>query len=243
MVTVCKKHFDILNSTNSYVLEHFEELGMGDVVITDIQNNGRGRFDRVWEGNSSDNIYMTLVIKPQQIENFPFVNLTQYLSVVMNSVFNEDYFILSNIKWPNDILFEGKKFVGILSEAVTQNGKIIGAALGVGINVNTGKEFYKNLPNATSMQIITGRNFDKEQLIDCILNKFFDNFENFSKKGFEAISNKYKRMCKFHSKTVKIGGSFMDGEYEFAGLNDDGTFSVFNKQGEKIKVVSGDILC
>ena len=243
MGKLCKKYFNTLNSTNSYVLENFDKLELGDVVITDIQTNGRGRFDRVWESNSSDNIYMTFVIKPEDTENFPYVNLTQYLSIVLNTIFNEKYEIMSDIKWPNDILCDGKKFVGILSEAKTINDKIAGVALGVGINVNTEQDFYNNLPNATSMKILTGKKIDKEKLTDTILEKFFDGFENYSEKGFDAIKEVYKKMCKFHSETVKIGGSFMDGEYKFAGLNDDGTFSVFNQNGEKIKVVSGDILC
>lgn len=243
MITQCKKHFNQLESTNSYVLKHFEELSMGDVVIADVQTNGRGRFDRVWESNSADNIYMTFVIKPINYENFPYMNLTQYLSIVLNTIFNVEYGINSDIKWPNDILFDGKKFVGILSEAKVINDKIKGAALGVGINVNTDKGFYKNLPNATSMKIITGKTVDKDKLSDIILKNFYENFENFSERGFSAIAEDYKQMCKFHSEKVKIGGSFMDGEYKFAGLNDDGTFSVFNENNEKIKVLSGDILC
>ncbi|MBQ2645353.1 biotin--[bacterium] len=243
MVICNKKYFTKLNSTNSYVLEHFNELNMGDVIITNIQTKGRGRFDRVWESCSSDNIYMTFVFKSKNINDFPYMNLTQYLSVVLNKIFNEKYGIKSDIKWPNDILYNGMKFVGILSEAINENGKILGVALGVGINVNTEQDFYNNLPKATSMKIISGKSFDKEKLIDEISENFYEGLENFVIKGFEYIADDYKKMCKFHSKTVKLGGSFMDGEYDFAGLNDDGTFSVFNKQGEKIKVVSGDILC
>lgn len=243
MITQCKKHFNSLKSTNTYVLEHFDELSMGDVVITEVQTCGRGRFDRIWEGNSSGNIYMTFVIKPKDSDSFPYLNLTQYLSIVLNTIFNEKYDIKSNIKWPNDILYESKKFVGILSEAKIEQGKIAGVALGVGINVNTDKDFYKNLPKATSMKLITGRTFDKEEIIDAVTEEFFNGFDNYAQNGFDSIWEDYKRMCKFHSKTVKIGGSFMDGEYEFAGLNEDGTFSVLNEQGKKIKVVSGDILC
>ncbi|MCR5261001.1 MAG: biotin--[acetyl-CoA-carboxylase] ligase [Candidatus Gastranaerophilales bacterium] len=243
MVNHKKINFKELNSTNAYVLENFDKLNMGDVVIADVQTNGRGRFDRVWESNSSDNLYMTFVIKPENSEKFPYVNLTQYLSIILNTIFNDKYGIKSDIKWPNDILYGGKKFVGILSEAKADNGKIQGVALGVGINVNTEKDFYKNLPKATSLKIITGRMTDKNELVDEITKEFFAGFENYAEKGFEAIKETYKNMCRFHSETVKIGGSFMDGEYKFAGLNDDGTFSVFDDNGEKIKVVSGDILC
>jgi len=243
MVNHKKIHFEKLNSTNAYVLENFEELNMGDVVIADIQTNGRGRFDRVWESNSSDNLYMTFVIKPENSENFPYVNLTQYLSIVLNTIFNGKYGIKSDIKWPNDILCGGKKFVGILSEAKAKNDRIAGVALGVGINVNTEKKFFENLPNAASMKMLTGMKIDKNELADTVISEFFAGLENYAEKGFEAIREDYIKMCKFHSEKVKIGGSFMDGEYKFAGLNGDGTFSVFNENGQKIKVISGDILC
>ena len=242
MNTRDKKYFSELKSTNSYALEHFKELSMGDVIIADKQTNGRGRFDRVWKSESSDNIYMTFIIKPDK-KDFPYMNLTQYLSVIMNKIFNEKYGVKSDIKWPNDILCDGKKFVGILSEAKSENGKIDGVALGVGINVNTDKNYFDELPKATSLNILLNKNIDKKELIDDITKDFYANLENFEEQGFSAISEDYKKMCKFHSKTVKLGGSFMDGEYEFAGLNDDGTFSVLNEKGEKIKVVSGDILC
>ena len=243
MNTCGKKYFSELNSTNSYALEQFSELGMGDVIVADRQTQGRGRFDRVWKSDSADNIYMTFVVKPDNKDNFPYMNLTQYLSVVINKIFNEKYGIKSDIKWPNDILYNGKKFVGILSEAKTENGKIDGVALGVGINVNTDINYYDELPNATSLSIIAGRNFEKKELADEIADEFYKGLDEYSEKGFSTISEDYKRMCKFHSQTVKLGGSFMDGEYEFAGLNDDGTFSVLDEKGEKIKVVSGDILC
>lgn len=243
MSTYSIKHFTQLNSTNAYALEHFDELGMGDVVMTDIQTNGRGRFDRVWEGNSSDNIYMSLIIKPQNTLDFPYINLTQYLSVVLNRVFNDKYGIQSDIKWPNDILYDGKKFVGILSEVKTEKNDISGVVLGVGINVNAEREFFKNLPAATSMRLILNRLVDKNELTNIILEEFFSNFDNFQQNGFNGISEDYRKMCKFHSEKVKIGGSCMDGEYRFAGLNEDGTFSVFDENGTKIKVVSGDILC
>lgn len=136
MITPCIKYYNELNSTNSYALEHFEELNMGDIIVAEIQTHGRGRFDRVWEGSSPENIYMTFVIKPVTVKDFPFINLTQYLSVIINKIFNKDYNIKSNIKWPNDILFNGKKLLGILAESKMIDNQLKGVVLGVGINVN-----------------------------------------------------------------------------------------------------------
>ena len=242
MNTPCLKHYKELNSTNSYVLDNFDNLKTGDVVVTDVQTSGRGRFDRVWEGSSSENIYMTFVIKPENTDSFPFVNLTQYLSVILNRVLNRDFGVKSNIKWPNDLLFEGKKISGILAEVKTSLGKMQGVALGVGINVNCDMSKFKELPNATSISSILGHSVNKEHLSNLVVEEFFKDFEEFSKQGFVFISDEYKKMCKFND-TVKISASSNNGEFKFDALNDDGTLSVLDDNNKKITIVNGDILC
>lgn len=242
MNTPCLKHYKELNSTNSYVLDNFDNLKTGDVVVTDVQTSGRGRFDRVWEGSSSENIYMTFVIKPENTDSFPFVNLTQYLSVILNRVLSRDFGVKSNIKWPNDLLFEGKKISGILAEVKTSLGKMQGVALGVGINVNCDMSKFKELPNATSISSILGNSVNKEDLLNLVVKEFFKDFEEFSKQGFVFISDEYKKMCKFND-TVKISASSNNGEFKFDALNDDGTLSVLDENNKKITIVNGDILC
>lgn len=242
MNTPCLKHYKELNSTNSYVLDNFDNLKTGDVVVTDVQTSGRGRFDRVWEGSSSENIYMTFVIKPENTDSFPFVNLTQYLSVILNRVLNRDFGVKSNIKWPNDLLFEGKKISGILAEVKTSLCKMQGVALGVGINVNCDMSKFKELPNATSISSILGHSVNKEDLLNLVVEEFFKDFEEFSKQGFVFISDEYKKMCKFND-TVKISASSNNGKFKFDALNDDGTLSVLDDNNKKITIVNGDILC
>ena len=204
MITPCVKYYNELNSTNSYALEHFEELNMGDIIVAQTQTHGRGRFDRVWEGTSPDNLYISFVIKPDSIKDFPYANLTQYLSVVTNRVFNRDYGIRSNIKWPNDILFEGKKISGILAEAKMYEGRISGVVLGIGINVNFDVSVLENLPNAISISTILGKKTDKSLLLNRISEEFFKNFEAFNQNGFSEIFEEYTGMCKSPNKKIKI---------------------------------------
>ena len=233
-------HFDKLESTNSYALEHFEELSDGDVITTDIQLNGRGRFDRKWIGFYSDDIYMSVVLKPQR-NDFPYPNLTQYLSVVTNRVLNRDYNIKSNIKWPNDILFEGKKLAGILSEGKIIKNKLAGVVLGIGINVN--RENFDDLPFAASLKTITGKNTDKQSLINKILEEFSKGYDKFASEGFLSIIEEYKTMCKFNDGKIKLSASFNDGDYFFECINPDGTISVTDKNNKTHKIISGDIQC
>jgi BirA family biotin operon repressor/biotin-[acetyl-CoA-carboxylase] ligase len=241
MIHACLKRFKELNSTNSYVLENFEKLNTGDVVITDVQTAGRGRFDRVWEGSSTQNIYMTFVIKVNENEQFPVVNVTQYLCVVLNRVLNRDYNISSTIKWPNDILYNGKKISGILAEGKILHDKFVGIALGVGINVNCDMSVFQEIPNAISIQTILGSQIDKEKFLKILTDEFFKGFEDFSKQGFAYIAEEYKQMCKFN-KIIKISASANEGNYEFVRVNDDGTITVLDDTKKELKIVNGDIL-
>lgn len=239
-------HFNSLNSTNTYSLEHFSELKDRDVVVTDVQTSGRGRFDRVWQGTSSENLYMTFVIKPETVDNYPFMNLTQYLSVVINRILNKKYAIMSNIKWPNDILFNGKKISGILAETKIENNMLKGVVLGVGINLNTSPA--EIIPNAISLKEISGKTIDKDEFMTDVLSEFYNNYDEFVENGFNYIYDEYSKMCCFNEE-LKIGNSYREGEfsvYKFRKLNKDGTLTVseIGKEDNKdIKIVSGDILC
>ena len=233
-------NFDELNSTNAYGLEHFEELSHGDVITADIQTRGRGRFDRVWSGDFSGDIYMSVIIK-SDVPSFPFQNLTQYLSVVTNRVLNRDYGLNTCIKWPNDILFDGKKLSGILSEGKIVNGRLAGVVLGIGINVN--RENFKDLPFAISLKNITGKVIDRDILREKILNEFASGYAEFATKGFLSIMEEYKMMCRFNNGKLKLSASFNDGEYVFEGINSDGTISVRDEKNEVHKIIIGDIQC
>lgn len=237
------KYFKELNSTNTYALEHFNDLKNYTIITADVQTSGRGRFNRVWEGKSSENIYMTIVLKPKDNQNYPYMNLTQYLSVVVNRVFNRDLKINSKIKWPNDILYKGKKISGILSEAKADKGQIQGVVLGIGINVNAEKDFYKDLPQAITLKEITGSQTDKNKLFKMITNEFFKNIEEFETNGFHCIMEEYRAMCQILNGKIKITASTNNGEFDFVSINDDGTLTVKNQENELMKIVSGDILC
>ncbi len=237
------KHYNKLISTNLEALENFEEFEDGNVIVADVQTHGRGRFDRVWESSSVENIYMSFVIKPENTINFPFMNLTQYLSVVVNRVFNRDYGIKSNLKWPNDILFENKKLCGILAESKMGNNNLVGVALGIGINVNADMKVFENLPQATAICDILGEQVDKNLLTEKIVAEFYKGYNCFVQKGFSSIIDEYRQMCRFSNGMVKVSASPNAGEYIFDSINPDGTLTVLDKENRKISIITGDIVC
>ena len=106
--------FETIDSTNTYGLKHFDELEDKTVITSLEQTNGRGRFDRVWVSGSFENIYMSFILKPSKLTHI--ANLTQYLCTTAAKVI-ETYGVSTQIKYPNDVLVDGKKICGILCES------------------------------------------------------------------------------------------------------------------------------
>ncbi|MBF0253436.1 MAG: biotin--[acetyl-CoA-carboxylase] ligase, partial [Candidatus Omnitrophica bacterium] len=148
-----------LDSTNNRAYRMAEEgANQGLLVISEYQTKGKGRAGREWMSPSGVGLYFSLVLKPQlHIEKIPSVTLVAALSIV--ETIKDELGLEFQIKWPNDILFRGKKICGILSEIKAEPDKIDFIVLGIGININTAK---KDLPEkADSLKEILGNNVDR----------------------------------------------------------------------------------
>ena len=178
-------HFDCINSTNTYSIEHFDDLEDKTVVSADKQTAGRGRFDRKWISESEENIYVSFVLKPENKNHL--TNLTQYLCVVCAKIL-ENYNVQPEIKWPNDVLVNGKKICGILCETKLKQNKIQGVVLGIGINLNMPEELIKTIDRpATSLNLETKQKIDKQKFFNTLVEMFFENYEDAAEKGFSSF--------------------------------------------------------
>lgn len=97
-----------VDSTNSYGKKHIDEFGDKTAIITKKQTSGRGRLNRSWVDLGEENLFLSIILKPSETFNEIYPNLTQYLSVTLCKVI-ESYGIQTQIKWPNDVLIDGKK--------------------------------------------------------------------------------------------------------------------------------------
>ena len=233
---------DEVESTNAYALEFMTSFADRTVITAEKQTNGRGRYNRKWIGGKSSNLYTTIVLKPQNIQNYPFPNLTQYLSVVLCRVFENDYDITPSIKWPNDILVNGCKISGILAESCVKNNKIGGIALGLGVNVNLEKETIEKIDQkATSMFLIRNKNYNTDELLKKICDAFFENYDEFTIKGFGYIKDEYIKRCGFLGKKITIREE--NRQYFAKAIDADGLLLVNDDFGKESKIITGDVLC
>ena len=231
-------------STNSYALEHITAFDDKTIVFAPHQTSGRGRFDRHWVCDDSGNIYMSIILKPENVTNYPFPNLTQYLSVVVCKVLEREFSLKPSIKWPNDILVENAKISGILAESCMLNNKIEGVVLGLGLNVNLKKETLDNIDQkATSIGVLTGQQYDVEKILRKICDEFFENYEAFVKGGFEYIKNEYINRCGFLGKNILIREAGEKKTYFAKSIDDEGLLVAIDEYSKECKIITGDVLC
>lgn len=231
-----------IDSTNLYAKANLDDIADKTTVIADKQTSGHGRFERAWVDLGEGNIFMSLVLKPEDSFKPVYANLTQYFSVVLCEIL-EEYGLNPQIKWPNDVLIDGRKIAGILSETVMQGNSFKGLVLGAGINLNAKKEDLANITDkeVTALNIEVGCFIDKNEFLDKLLNKFFSNYDEFLQKGFAMIEDEYiKRAC-FLGKEISVKG-FSDTFTGFAkSLNSAGEL-VLQKDNKELVLTMGDIL-
>ncbi len=235
---------DEIGSTNSYALEHISWFGNGTVIYTPFQRSGRGRCNRRWIGDNSGNVYMSVILKPEKADAYPFPNLTQYLSVIVSRFLKDEFNIQSSIKWPNDILADGRKISGILAEACTENNKLKAVILGLGLNVNMPEETLDLIDQkAVSISVLTHKNYDIDILADKLADCFFKDYNNFVERGFPYIKDEYIQKCNFLGKNIIVKELNDKKRYFAKSIDNDGLLAVIDEFNRERKIITGDVLC
>ncbi len=215
-------HFKELDST----MDKAKEIPVGTAIVADKQTKGRGRFDRSWSSEEGG-VYMSLVIKTE-IENMKFMTFITALAV-RKAVF-EVCSVEAGIKWPNDLVYEGKKLCGMLTEnVVAEDSKMV---VGIGLNVNNDVE------EGISVKEIKGKEFDKEEIIKNILK----NFEHYYKKNKKEIIAEWKELSDTIGRDVRVD-VFGNGEIvgKAIDVDSDCNLIVEKEDGSREVVVEGTI--
>lgn len=178
-------YLDEVDSTNLYGKKNIDTLADKTVISAKRQLSGRGRLNRVWLDLGEGNLFVSLVLKPSLKFDEKFANLTQYLSVILCKTL-EQYGLQPEIKWPNDVLINGKKVAGILSETVMQGQIFKGLVLGFGVNISAGANDVKLVTDkyVTSVSLERGKLVDGKLFLNDLLNLFFQDYNKFLESGF-----------------------------------------------------------
>ncbi len=230
-----------LDSTN-HKAKDLAVLGApeGTLVVAEKQTGGRGRRGRSWFSPSREGIYASLILRPKLPPN-EAPKITLLTGVTVAEAFMAVTPLKPAIKWPNDILINGRKICGILTETSMEMDAIHHVVVGVGINVNT-RKFPDELKEiATSVFLETGQVFDRVVLLREFLNCFEKNYEHFLSSGFGFIDKRWRELAIVLGREVTVHMIDTTCQGRAVELDGDGALIIQGKSGKRRRIYSGDI--
>ena len=216
------RYFKEVGSTNDIALNWIIEGGWDfSLVIANKQISGRGRNGRSWQTPPDSALALSLLLLPSIYETKNISLFTGLGALALAETLKEDYALKAKIKWPNDILVNGKKLAGILVEASWEGDRAKGIVLGMGINISTGAVPSNALFPATSLEEALGKPVDRVEVLHGILTRLIKWRKVF---GHVEMVDAWDKNLAFRGRQVQITGA--DGHLiqgKVLGINQDGS--------------------
>ena len=234
--------YDVIGSTNTTAMQMAEEGALhGTLVVADRQDSGKGRRGRGWVMPAGIAIAMSIVLKTKELQpgNAPMLTLVSALAVVR--AIEEQTGIRGGIKWPNDIVIDGKKVCGILTEMSTQIDYINHIVVGIGINVHN-KACPEELSNrATSLFLVSGKHYNRAALVEAVCENFEHYYEIFMRtQDLSGLQAEYDSYMVNKDRQVRILDPLGEYEGKALGITAHGELLVETEEGVKT-VDSGEV--
>lgn len=233
------KYMQEVDSTNNYAKNNADTLEDGTLVITEFQSAGKGRLGKYWQSNVGEGIWMSMVLKPEiPVYKAPFLTLIAG-AAILNALRNLG--VDAEIKWPNDIVLNGKKICGILTEMVAEVEKVGCVVIGMGINVNTMLFPGKLSEKATSLKK-EGIEIKRSDIIREIVREFeklyIPYIEYGSRDEIIGICRKYSVLI---GRDVYLLNKENREKVYCMDISDDGNLIVKHEDGDIEEIISGEV--
>ncbi len=236
--------FNEVSSTNTVAkFLSMHDVENGTVIISEKQTDAKGRSGKYWE-SPLGGVWLSIILKPNvDHSKLPLITLATGVAVAktLEKIGVEN----PEIKWPNDIMIDGKKVCGILTEAVAKLNTIENVIVGVGIDANLEiNEFPEELQaGTTTLKKELGRDGDENLLIKTFLEEFEKISETFYNKGYETILKDWRKRSYTIGKIVEVREPF-NTYYDayVVGIGKEGALIVEKIDGTLEKVISGECI-
>jgi BirA family biotin operon repressor/biotin-[acetyl-CoA-carboxylase] ligase len=203
------------------------------VVIAGRQKKGRGRLKRSWL-SSEGGLYFTIVVRPK-IPPVLSSRVNFAASMILAQTLRNMFNINAMVKWPNDVLVDGKKISGILSEMEAEIDRVSFISIGIGINVNNDPTPYEHM--ATSLKKILGKEVPRIE----VLKAFLDHFEDaVNDADFDNVVSEWKRYTETLNRHVRIVTAHEVFEGLAVDVDDNGALILKLADGSMKKIIYGD---
>lgn len=236
-------HFFKTESTNAVALR-LAAAGAphGTLVVAEEQTAGRGRLGRAWHSEKTNGIYCTVVLRPP-LSPVQAHLLTLVAGLAAREAVVEVTGLEVDLRWPNDLLAQGKKFCGILTEMQAEAQRIRYLVVGVGVNVNHTKFPPALEAIATSLRLVGGKTYSRLEILERLLAAFERDYNRLLAEGAAPLLARFSRFSSYaRNKHVRVLGAREEFSGVTAGLDPTGCLLVRrDADGKTVPVLAGDI--
>jgi BirA family biotin operon repressor/biotin-[acetyl-CoA-carboxylase] ligase len=209
----------------------------GTIIIADEQTAGRGRLGREWLSPPNSSISLSIILRPN-VAQLPQLNMAASLAVVRS--IEEVTGLTPAIKWPNDVLLNGKKVSGILIENILEGRDLSAAIVGIGVNVGLDLSSFPDISAvATSLSTELGREVSRRGVLLSLINEFEQLYQELrcDRSIYEMWLTRVETLKK--AVRVKSGDAIEEGYVE--SINTDGSLVLRRPDGSMITMVAGEV--
>jgi BirA family transcriptional regulator, biotin operon repressor / biotin---[acetyl-CoA-carboxylase] ligase len=235
-------HFFKTDSTNRVAMElGYADEPEGAVVLAEEQTAGRGRAGRTWHSERGAGLYVTLLLRPK-LSPVQAPLLTMMAGLSAHTAVLAQTGLSAELKWPNDLLLNGKKLGGILTEMHAEPNAVRFVIVGIGINVGQ-ERFPGDLAGtATSLRKETGRLHSRLEVLVKLLSQFETDYNRFLLEGAPYVVQRFELVSSFaNGKRVKVDTGRETFVGTTAGLSAEGLLIVKREDGGSVTVIAGDV--
>ena len=235
-------HFFKTDSTNHVAMElGYADEPEGAVVLAEEQTAGRGRAGRSWHSERGTGLYVTLLLRPK-LSPVQAPLLTMLAGLSAHTAVLAQTGLSAELKWPNDLLLNGKKLGGILTEMYAEPNAVRFVIVGIGINVGQEKFPGELATTATSLRKETGRLHSRLEVLVKLLSQFDTDYNRFLREGAGYVVQRFEVISGFaNGKRVKVDTGWETFVGTTAGLSPEGLLMVKKDDGASTTVIAGDV--
>lgn len=232
-------YMDSLENTNDYMRERSAKFPNGAAVYTTHQTNGRGSHGRRWTAPRGEALFMSLLYKnihPQHLSVLPLV-----CGVAVMHMLDQNCPYQAKIKWPNDVLLDGKKVCGILCESVVE-GSRADVVCGIGVNLRTTRETFDRMElfDAGSLLSQAGTVRSAKEVAESLLRHMKNVWEEWVRYGFSGrLLREYRSRCLTLNRPVILWQNHVPRQAYAEGVLPDGRLICSDSAG-RFAVASGE---
>lgn len=217
----------------------------GTLVAADRQTAGRGRLGRSFFSPGGTSLYFSVILRPTSPpEEVPYHIFAAAVAVAETAEAELPEGVSVDIKWPNDVLLDGRKTSGINLPVHVERGQVVWAVLGIGVNVNTTREqFPPELRElATSLGIAAGTEIDRVRFGEALLLRLEREIDALRAGGFPGVLDRWRKFFRMRGAVVRIGGPGIRREVSgtVEGVDAEGALLVRSELGLE-RILAGDV--